>query len=148
MLILPYVDLYRCSCFHEEFTLLNQAALFIQIRTNKVHVCTFSVFDEQKLKWDLCFKLNMMGKERERKCQWKKGNNRQGDRKDRRTFKRSIFSLSFEMFWLLEIFIWKNISTETYFDHHLGYLPSSSYYGLLFRLFNIFSLSSCPCLIF
>lgn len=146
MLILPYVDLYRYSCcFREEFILINQAVILIQIRTNKMHICTFPVFDEQKLKWDLCFKLNLMRKEREREkeCQWKEGNNKQEGRKDRRTFKMSIFSLNFEMFWPLEIIIWKNISTETYFDHRLRYLPSSSYYGLLFS-----PLSSHPCLSF
>lgn len=77
MLILPHMDLYRYSCFHEKFTLLNQAAILIQIRTNKMHICTFSVFDEQKLKCDLCFtEYNGERKRKKKRMSMKEGNNR------------------------------------------------------------------------
>lgn len=149
MLILPHMDLYRYSCFHEKFTPLNQAAILIQIRTNKMCICTFSVFDEQKLKCDLCFKLNIMGKERERKkeCQWKRGitDKMIGKIGGPLRVPSSLYVLKCSGH-LKSLFgrIYQLRLTLTIISGTCPSLVS----GLLFWLFNFFSLSSCPCLIF
>lgn len=52
MLILPCMGLYQYSCFHEEITLKSGNYSHTN-RTNKMHTHTFTVFDEQKLKWDM-----------------------------------------------------------------------------------------------
>lgn len=94
MPVLPCMDLYQYSCFCEEITLKSGNCPH-KNRTNKMHICTFIVFNEQKLKWDM-HQAEYDG-ERERKGKKCQKTNRQDDRKDRQTF-RMLISLSFEMF--------------------------------------------------
>lgn len=79
------MDLYQYSCFHEEITLKSGNYPHTN-KTNKVHICTFTAFDEQKLIWDMLQAEYEEGRKRE-KCQRKEGNNRQDDRKHRQTFR-------------------------------------------------------------